>query len=258
LHPPRARILTTCERRSLALCNARTKGDGSWAEPLWRTAPRWIPSEGVSLTASPSRFSPPPLVPGLFWFRARVILLPDRPTRPLQRLAVRGQAPTLPHPEPPLLFSFPAFATSGGSRSSRRVALHVLMRLPSDGPKPQEIIPCSLGVLQLFVAFRGVVSIIRPWNDQDKSIPTHEVSYFGAPCFRIGVEGRLILNIAAIHQLRLVFGRGRGIAMVQSVAIYGRCKLAEFSPIRGYRIVWARRTSNDCPHADQNDRKYAK
>jgi hypothetical protein len=32
-------------------------------------------------------------VPGLFWFRARVILLPDGPMLPIQRLPVRGEAP---------------------------------------------------------------------------------------------------------------------------------------------------------------------
>ncbi len=42
-------------------------------------------------------------MPGLFWFRARVILLTDRPTRPIQRLPVRGPVPPFPHPEPPLL-----------------------------------------------------------------------------------------------------------------------------------------------------------
>jgi len=55
------------------------------------------------LRASPSCFRPPPLVPGLFWFRARVILLAAGPTRPIQRLPVRGKVPTFPHPEPPLL-----------------------------------------------------------------------------------------------------------------------------------------------------------
>ena len=52
-------------------------------------------------------------MPGLFWFRARVIvrandyspLPPDGPTRPIQRLPVPGKVPTFPHPEPPLLFS---------------------------------------------------------------------------------------------------------------------------------------------------------
>jgi hypothetical protein len=39
------RILTTCARRSLSQRNSRAKGDGSWAEPLWKTAHRRIPSE---------------------------------------------------------------------------------------------------------------------------------------------------------------------------------------------------------------------
>ncbi len=52
--------------------------------------------------APPSGFWPPPLAPGLFWFRARVILLPEGPTRPIPRLPVPGRVPTFPHPEPPL------------------------------------------------------------------------------------------------------------------------------------------------------------
>jgi len=68
-----------------------------------KTAPRRIPTEGVRFRASPSGFRPRPLVPGLFWFRARVILLTDGPTRPTQRLPVRRKVPTFPHPEPPLL-----------------------------------------------------------------------------------------------------------------------------------------------------------
>ncbi len=110
---------------------ATFSGGGSWAEPLLQTAPRrigfgsppalfrrwepfpnamhrvWgpIPTEAVRFRASPSGFRPPPLVPGLFWFLARVILLTDGPTRPIQRPAVRGQTRTVPHPEPPLLFS---------------------------------------------------------------------------------------------------------------------------------------------------------
>jgi len=39
----------------------------------------------------------------LFWFRARVILLTDGPTRSIQRLPVRGKVPPFPPPEPPLL-----------------------------------------------------------------------------------------------------------------------------------------------------------
>jgi hypothetical protein len=78
-------------------------GGGSWAEPLWQTAHRRIPTEAVRFRASPSGFRPPPLVPGLSWFRARVILLTDGPTRLTQRLPVRGMVPPFPHPEPPLL-----------------------------------------------------------------------------------------------------------------------------------------------------------
>ena len=94
----RSRLPTTS--RALATFS----GGGSWAEPLGKTAPRRIPTEAVQLGASPSGFGPPPLVPGLFWFRARVILLPEGPTRPSQPLLVPGQVPTFPHPEPPLLF----------------------------------------------------------------------------------------------------------------------------------------------------------
>ena len=72
---------------------------------LWQTAHRRIPTEPIRLRASPSCFRPPPLVPGLFWFRARVILLPDGPTCPIQRLPGRGKVSPFPHPEPPLLFS---------------------------------------------------------------------------------------------------------------------------------------------------------
>jgi hypothetical protein len=65
-----------------------------------------FPAEGVSCAASPSGFRPPPLVPGLFSFRARVILLADGPTRVTRRPPPPEQAPTLPHPEPPLLLAF--------------------------------------------------------------------------------------------------------------------------------------------------------
>jgi hypothetical protein len=118
---------------------ATFSGGGSWAESLWKTAHRRIPppARGQALRkesrweASPSGFRPRPLVPGLFWFRARVILLTAdltprsemplswrtklptetlgalHPPRPTQRLPVRGTVPTVPHPELPLVFSFP-------------------------------------------------------------------------------------------------------------------------------------------------------
>jgi hypothetical protein len=72
-------------------------------------------AEGVRLRASPSGFRPPLLVHGLFWFRARVILLPDGPTRPIPRLPVRGKVPPFPHPEPPLLLVLLGVAPSSGS-----------------------------------------------------------------------------------------------------------------------------------------------
>jgi hypothetical protein len=80
-------------------------GGGSWAEPLLETAHSRIPSEGVQFGASPSCFRPPPLVPGFFWFRTRVILRTNGPTRPIPRLPMRGMVPTFLHPEPPLLSS---------------------------------------------------------------------------------------------------------------------------------------------------------
>jgi hypothetical protein len=111
-------------------------GGGSWAEPLGKTAHRRIPGEGVRFRASLSccwsycllkqgieaisGFRLHPLVPGLFWFRARVILLADGPTRPTQRLPVPGKPPTFPHPEPPLLFSFPALMHLNGRRNRRQ------------------------------------------------------------------------------------------------------------------------------------------
>jgi hypothetical protein len=61
---------------------------------LLKTTHRRVPSEEVSSPASPSRFRPHPPVPGIFSFRARVILLTDGPTRPAQRLPVRGEVPT--------------------------------------------------------------------------------------------------------------------------------------------------------------------
>jgi hypothetical protein len=82
-------------------------GGGSWAEPFLKTAHRRIPAEPVRFRASPSCFRLQPLVPGLFWFRARVILLSDGPTRPIPQLPVRGKVPTFPHPEPPRLLVLP-------------------------------------------------------------------------------------------------------------------------------------------------------
>ena len=70
---------------------------------LWKTAHRRIPAERVRFRASLSRFRPPPVVPGLFWLRAHVILLTAGPTRPTQRLGMPGTVPLFPHPEPPLL-----------------------------------------------------------------------------------------------------------------------------------------------------------
>ncbi len=81
---------------------------------LLQTAHRRTSTEGVRFRASPSCFRPPPLVPGLFWFRARVILLTDGPTRSIQRLPVRGKVPTFPHPEPPLLLVLLGVAPSPG------------------------------------------------------------------------------------------------------------------------------------------------
>jgi hypothetical protein len=96
---------------------ATFSGGGSWAEPLWKTAPRRIPTEPVRFRASPSRFRPPPLVPGLLSFRARVILRTDGPPRPIPRLPVRGRVPPLPHSEPPLLFVLLGVGP-GGARGS--------------------------------------------------------------------------------------------------------------------------------------------
>jgi hypothetical protein len=102
--PSSHRPVRACARPSLSQGNPPTRGDGSWAEPFSRRPIGGFLRKGSRLEASPSGFRPPPPVPGLFWFRARVILLPDRPTRPIQRLPVRGRVPTFPHPEPPLLF----------------------------------------------------------------------------------------------------------------------------------------------------------
>jgi hypothetical protein len=113
------RYARTCRWSSIPATSrslATFSGGGSWAERCLQTAHRRIgfpnamhrvwgpfPMEGVRFGASPSRFRPSPLVPGLFWFRARVILLPDAPTRPTQRLPAPGTVPPFPHPEPPLL-----------------------------------------------------------------------------------------------------------------------------------------------------------
>jgi hypothetical protein len=69
----RARRQSSIPTTSHAL--ATFSGGGSWAESLLQTAHRRIPTEGVQFRASPSWFRPRPFVPGLFWFRARVILL---------------------------------------------------------------------------------------------------------------------------------------------------------------------------------------
>jgi hypothetical protein len=162
--PVEPRIATTCVRPSLSQRHLRTKGGGSWAKPLGKTTHRRIgfgsppalfrrwepfpnamhrvwgpfPAEGVSCAASPSRFRPPPLVPGLFWFRARVILLADdptprwemparprtklpteaalplHPTRPKPRPPMPEQTLPFPPPEPPLLWALSAFRGYNG------------------------------------------------------------------------------------------------------------------------------------------------
>ncbi len=95
---------------------------------LLQTAHRRVPSEGVSFPASPSGFSPHPLVPGLFSFRARVILLADGPTRPSQRLPVRGKVPIFPHPEPPLLLVLLGVAPSPGPNRGLSVVTAMKIR----------------------------------------------------------------------------------------------------------------------------------
>jgi hypothetical protein len=126
----RRRYARTCHWSRIPMASralAAFSGGGSWAEPVGKTAHKWIPAEGVRFRASPSWFRLHPLVPGVFWFRARVILLTDNPTprsqvpylpraklptetsltlhptRPSQRLPVPGKTPPSPHPEPPLL-----------------------------------------------------------------------------------------------------------------------------------------------------------
>ena len=126
----RGRYARTCRRFSIPRTSPPPptfSGGGSWAEPFWKTAHGRIgfpnamhrvwgpfPTEAVRCRASPSGFRPPPLVPGLFWFRARVILPTDGPTRPIQRLPVRGKVPPFPHPEPPLLLVVLGVAPSVG------------------------------------------------------------------------------------------------------------------------------------------------
>jgi len=102
---------------------------------LEQTAPRRIPTEPIRWRASPSCLRPPPLVPGLFWFRARVILLPDGPTCPMQRLPGRGKVSPLAHREPPLLFSSCRFcpAVATGQVRKNRMSQKGLL-----GPRPHE------------------------------------------------------------------------------------------------------------------------
>ena len=85
---------------------------------LLQTAHRLVPTEGGRWRASPSGFRPLPRVPGLFSFRARVILVTDGPTHLIQRLPVRGKVPTFPHPEPPPLFVALGMAPSPGELSA--------------------------------------------------------------------------------------------------------------------------------------------
>jgi hypothetical protein len=163
------RISTTCERRSLSQCHSRANGDGSWAESLWKTAHGRIPSEAghlgyrrcteADLTASPFGLRLPPLVPGLFWFRARVILLTadptprserssqpqtklpaetrlaSHPTRPKQRLAVPEQTLPFPPPEPPLLF--PARSAEFHQHSPAEKRLYKRRERQRDRLRPQ-------------------------------------------------------------------------------------------------------------------------
>ena len=74
-------------RGSPEVVHGPTRSGAAGAEPLWKTAHERIPTERVRLRASPSGFQPRPFVPGLFWFRARVILLTARPQA--RRAAVR-------------------------------------------------------------------------------------------------------------------------------------------------------------------------
>jgi hypothetical protein len=103
--------------------------------------------------ASPSGSRPPPLVPGLFWFRARVILLADdptprwemparprtqlptetalplHPTRPKPRLPMPEQTLPFPPPEPPLLWAVSAFHVLGGKLGTWHAAVRVPLTL---------------------------------------------------------------------------------------------------------------------------------
>jgi hypothetical protein len=111
----------------------RFSGGGSWAEPLWKTAHKRIPAEGVSLEAPPSWSRLHPLVPGVFLFRARVILRTDGPTRPIPRLPVRGKVRPFPHPEPPLLSSasgWVALSVGTHARCHARAFLAWCCRVP--------------------------------------------------------------------------------------------------------------------------------
>ncbi len=131
--PPtmRTRAVQGCRRYACARLGSSTPttprslpafpGGGSWAEPFLKTAHKRIPTERVQFRASLSSFRLHPPVPGLFWFRARVILLADGPTRPIQRLPIPGTVRPFPHPEPPLLFVFFPVAPSPRERSSNVV-----------------------------------------------------------------------------------------------------------------------------------------
>ena len=116
----RRRYARTRRRSSIPTTSrslATFSGGGSWAEPFCRRPIggflRKESDSGLRLLDSGLLR----LVPGLFWFRARVILLPDGPTCPTQRLVIDGPVPTFPHPEPPLLLVFVGVAPSPGELS---------------------------------------------------------------------------------------------------------------------------------------------
>jgi hypothetical protein len=73
-------------------------------------------------------------VPGLFSFRARVILRANGLTRPIQRLPVRGMVPTFPHPEPP-----PLFSASGSTPFPGGLTLWLLRTDPGCVPAPPRL-----------------------------------------------------------------------------------------------------------------------